>query len=1123
MSVHFKAEDSPFRCIHCNVTFASKIRLDEHIIRKHPNFSSSVTSKLHECTKCTFKTVIKSYLDKHLLKHPEIASNFKLSICIHCNATFKSKTSLDDHVVKKHPDFSSSITSKLHECTKCTFKTVKKDCFDKHSLKHLGLNSDFKHSTCVHCNATFKSKKSLDYHVVAKHPDFISSVTNKLHECTKCTFKTTSKCSFDKHLLKHPGLASDFRHSICVHCNATFKSKTSLDDHVIRKHPDFISSIVSKLHECTKCTFKTTVKSSFNKHHFREHPEVASNFKLSVCIHCNATFKSKKSLDYHVVAKHPDFISSVTNKLHECTKCTFKTVIKSYLDKHLLKHPEIASDFRHSICVHCNATFKSKTSLDDHVIRKHPDFISSIVSKLHECTKCTFKTTSKCSFDKHLLKHPGLASDFRHSICVHCNATFKSKTSLDDHVIRKHPDFISSIVSKLHECTKCTFKTTVKSSFNKHDLLEHPEVASNFKLSVCINCNTTFKSKKSLDHHVLRKHPDFFTTVTSKLYECTDCTFKTVIKSDFDKHLLLNHPELVSNLKLCICSHCNATFKGKVSLDYHVVKKHPDFVSSITSKLHECTECPFKTTIIKRSFDRHLLNHPELISDLKLCICTHCNATFKGKVSLDDHVVKKHPDFISSITSKLHECTKCTFKTTSKGSFGEHLVTHPEVASDLKHSTCIHCNVTFTNKFTLDNHVVRKHPEFITTVARKIYECPKCTYKTTFKNTFKRHISSHSETFSNKKLNTCIHCDASFRDKRALDEHVIRKHPNFMSSVTGKLHECTKCTYKTVRKRSLDKHLLNHPEIASNFKPKICIHCNATFKGKMSLDDHVVRKHPDFSTTVTSKLHKCTKCAFKTVKKGFFDKHLLKHLGFASDFKHITCVHCNAAFKSKATLDDHVVHLLKHPGLASDFKHITCVHCNATFKSKMSLDDHVVRKHPDFISSVTSKLYECTKCTFKTVKKSFFSRHLLKHSGLVSDFKLITCVHCNATFKSKMALDGHVVRKHPDFISSITSKLYECTKCTTFKTVKKSCFSRHLLKHPGLASDFKHITCVHCNATFKSKIVLDHHVLRKHPDFISSVTSKLHECTECAYKTVIKSYFDKHLLKHSDFAQHMRG
>nr|CAI5858920.1 unnamed protein product [Callosobruchus analis] len=538
--------------------------------------------------------------------------------------------------------------------------------------------------------------------------------------------------------------------------------------------------------------------------------------------------------------------------------------------------------------------------------KQHQVIYEAIGSKSFSCYICNYTAFSK----HHLIDHMNV-----HDNKNHCNVTFASKIRLDEHIIRKHPNFSSSVTSKLHECTKCTFKTVIKSYLDKH-LLKHP---SNFKLSVCINCNTTFKSKKSLDHHVLRKHPDFFTTVTSKLYECTDCTFKTVIKSDFDKHLLKH-----SDFKYSACVHCNATFKSKKSLDDHVLRKHPDFFTAVTYKVHECIKCSFKT-IIKRCFDRHLLNHPELQST-----CGHCNATFKSKKSLDDHVLRKHPGFFTAVTYKVRECKKCSFKTIIKRSFDRHLLNH-----HLKHSTCIHCNVTFTNKFTLDNHVVRKHPEFITTVARKIYECPKCTYKTTFKNTFKRHISSHSVHSC-----SCSHCDASFRDKRALDEHVIRKHPNFMSSVTGKLHECTKCTYKTVRKRSLDKHLLNH-----HFKHITCVHCNAAFKSKATLDDHVVRRHPDFSTTVTSKVHKCTKCTFKAVKKDCFDKHFLKHLG------------------------------------------ITCVHCNATFKSKIVLDHHVLRKHPDFISSVTSKLHECTECAYKTVIKSYFDKHLLKHSDFAQHMR----------------------------------------------------------------------------------------------------------------------------------------
>nr|CAI5858922.1 unnamed protein product [Callosobruchus analis] len=1035
-------------CVLCDATFKRKTSLDDHVVKNHPNDIASLSNKVYECSECLYKTVAKNNYLRHVSVNHTEADLREKHTCPHCNVALRRKSSLNDHILGKHPDFIGSITKKIYECTECAWKTTSNSRYLKHTSAHHERGSSDKLVNCIHCNAAFKKKTQLDEHLLKKHPDSITSIARKVYECTECVFRTTVKSKFRTHTSTHgktgPSCKSTKRIN-CIHCDSTFRKRSTLEEHILKRHPDFIPTITRQIYECVQCIYKTTFKNELVSHMLKH-----SDSK-NICIHCNATFKSKTSLDDHVVKKHPDFSSSITSKLHECTKCTFKTVKKDCFDKHSLKHLGL-----NSICVHCNATFKSKTSLDDHVIRKHPDFISSIVSKLHECTKCTFKTTVKSSFNKHV-KHV-----HDNKKCVHCNATFKSKTSLDDHVIRKHPDFISSIVSKLHECTKCTFKTTSKCSFDKH-LLKHPGLAS-----VCINCNTTFKSKKSLDHHVLRKHPDFFTTVTSKLYECTDCTFKTVIKSDFDKHLLKH-----SDFKYSACVHCNATFKSKKSLDDHVLRKHPDFFTAVTYKVHECIKCSFKT-IIKRCFDRHLLNHPEL-----LCICTHCNATFKGKVSLDDHVVKKHPDFISSITSKLHECTKCTFKTTSK----EHLLNHPEIASNFKPKICIHCNATFKGKMSLDDHVVRKHPDFSTTVTSKLHKCTKCAFKTVKKGFFDKHLLKHLG-----KHITCVHCNATFTSKMSLDDHVVRKHPDFISSVTSKLYECTKCTFKTVKKICFSRHLLKHPGHVSDFNHITCVHCNATFESKMSLDGHVVRKHPDFISSVTSKLYECTKCTFKTVQKSCFSRHLLKH-----------------------------------PGLASDFKHITCVHCNATFKSKMSLDDHVVRKHPDFISSVTSKLYECTKCTFKTVKKSFFSRHLLKHSGLVSDFKLITCVHCNATFKSKMALDGHVVRKHPDFISSITSKLYECTKCTTFKTVKKSCFSRHLLKHPGLASDFKHITCVHCNATFKSKIVLDHHVLRKHPDFISSVTSKLHECTECAYKTVIKSYFDKHLLKHSDFAQHMRG
>nr|CAI5823488.1 unnamed protein product [Callosobruchus analis] len=799
---------------------------------------------------------------------------------------------------------------------------------------------------------------------------------SKSFSCYICNYTAFSKHHLIDHMIVHDNENYEHDHSkregwnanisnktgACSHCDASFRDKRALDDHVLKKHPDFISSITSKLHECTKCAFKTVRKCSLNRHLF-EHRE-----------------------------------------LYECTKCTFKTVKKNYFSRHLLKHPGLASNNR------LNFFFRMEKII---ISMKQRQVINGAVdSKSFSCYTCNYTAFSKHHLIDHVIVHDNEKYGPDHSkkdgwnanisnktvkpvACSHCDASFRDRRTLDDHVLKKHPDFISSITSNHHECTKYAFKTVKKCSLNRH-LLEHREVASNAKLKICIHCNATFTSKLSLDDHVVRKHPDFISSVTSKLHECTKCTFKTVKKSCFSRHLL-KHPELGSDPKLCICTHCNAIFSEKGLLDDHVVKKHPDFISSVTSELHECTKCDFRTTR-KSCFSRHLLKHPELGSDPKLCICTHCNAIFNRKWLLDDHVVRKHPDFISSVTSKLHECTKCTFKTTRKSCFSRHLLKHPELGSDPKLCICIHCNAKFTGKRSLDDHVVRKHPDFISSVTNKLHECTKCTFKTTIKSCFSRHLLKHPGLGSDPKLCICIHCNAKFNGKWLLDDHVVRKHPDFISSITSKLHECTKCIFKTTLKSRFSKHLLKHPELPSDFKLKACNHCNATFKSKISLDGHVVREHPNFISSVTSKLHECTKCTFKTTQKNRFSKHLQKH-----------------------------------PELPSDFK---LKACNTTFKGKWLLDDHVVRKHPDFISSVTSKLYECTKCTFKTTRKSRFSKHLQKHPELASDFKLNICIHCNATFKSKKSLDDHLVKKHPDFIKTVTTKITNVQNALTRYTCK---------------------------------------------------------------------------------------
>nr|CAI5821517.1 unnamed protein product [Callosobruchus analis] len=909
--------------------------------------------------------------------HSEAADSDNLSLCIHCNATFKSKTSLDDHTIREHPDFIASVSCKVHECPCCTYKTTVKGSFDRHMLKHPETVDSYKLSVCVHCDAKFK--KTADIY--------------KLR---------------------------------CIHCDETFKRRAGLDEHIIKKHPHLIATITSKIHECTYCAYQTVLKPHFARHMLK-HPETADNYKhpetadsgqLITCTHCEAKFKSKQKLDEHTLKKHPDLIASVSSKIHECIYCTYKTTRKDVFLRHMEDHPEAEDSYQHSTCIHCNAVFKRKRSLDDHIVRKHPDFIAFVSSKIHECTHCSYKTAMKANLNHHMLKHPETADSYRYIACVHCNATYKTKKSLDDHTIRKHPDSITCITSKVHKCAYCTYKTTVKGHFTEHMMLEHHETADRCKFSTCVHCNTTFIHKQALSDHILTKHPESIGSVSSQIYECTLCAFRTVSKPDLDRHMV-KHPETEDRCTFKACVHCNATFKSKTALNDHTLKKHPESIGSVSSKnIYECTQCSFKT--VKRSdLARHMLKHPETANQCKFSICVQCKATFKSRPALDDHTLKKHPESIGSVASKnIYECTQCTFKTVKRTDLARHMLKHPEAADRCKFSVCVHCNATFKSKPALVDHTLRKHPDSVGSISIRTYECTHCAYKTCMKRNFAKHILKHP-------------------------------HPDFMASISSKIHQCKYCTYKTTWKSHFARHMLAHPETADSRKLNKCIRCNTEYKHKIGLDEHILRQHPELIASVSNKMHECTHCAFKTVFKDNLTVHMVEHHETADICKFSTCVHCNTTFIDKQALSDHIHS--KHPGSIGSVsrKIYECTLCAFKTVSKLNSDRHML-EHPEMVDRCTfssSKIYECPQCTFKTVMKSYLTRHMLKHPETADRCKFSACVHCNATFKSKPSLVDHTLRKHPDSVESNSIRIYECTHCA-YKTCLKRSFTKHILKHP---------------------------------------------------------------------------
>ncbi|CAH1982134.1 unnamed protein product [Acanthoscelides obtectus] len=324
-----------YKCTHCKAGYDRKNVLDEHLLRKHPEFIASVTSKIHQCPKCDYKTVKRNTFQYHSLQHLGVGKP-KPHKCSHCDESFASYTSLNDHILRKHPSFAASIKCEIYKCEKCTFSTTINAKLEKHLLSHPGTPSSYILNVCVYCSKKFYGKQKMNDHVLKNHPNAVEVLDYKVLECEKCKYKTTIKSSLRSHMNKHSQNIDEVKK--CVHCTATFKNTTTLNNHIIRMHPKFIDTITGKIHKCEKCEYKTSLSSAIRAHIISKHPEIVPISKFKTCLHCKAVFTAKPSLDDHIIKSHPHSASTVTSLIRECTICDYKTTRKDNFTKHLLTH-----------------------------------------------------------------------------------------------------------------------------------------------------------------------------------------------------------------------------------------------------------------------------------------------------------------------------------------------------------------------------------------------------------------------------------------------------------------------------------------------------------------------------------------------------------------------------------------------------------------------------------------------------------------------------------------------------------------------------------------------------------------------------------------------------------------
>ena len=276
------------------------------------------------------------------------------------------------------------------------------------------------------------------------------------------------------------------------------------------------------------------------------------------CEECPAAFKDKSSFYHHRTVNH-----GYAN--YACSAC----------DLRLPKAAEMAS---HALTAHDATAATCASCAEDVEFGANPDvFATHFLTCVNN--KGRVRRLKAKERKQELLKAGKLAANSFQ--CEACGKTLKSKKELKDHTIVAHTKQYP------YNCEHCDFRTVVKQSFQKHQLIHiraETEDASlfvfchicakrftdkgvlgthirnvhdkNYRIRKCPECPEEFRSYPSYQRHIITKHS------TDPKYQCPQCPFRGA-PSDLRTHMEHHEPPKFK------CGECGKALRTQNSLISH--------------------------------------------------------------------------------------------------------------------------------------------------------------------------------------------------------------------------------------------------------------------------------------------------------------------------------------------------------------------------------------------------------------------------------------------------------------------------------------------------------------------------------------------------------------------------
>lgn len=180
------------------------------------------------------------------------------------------------------------------------------------------------------------------------------------------------------------------------------------------------------------------------------------------------------------------------------------------------------------------------------------------------------------------------------------------------------------------------------------------------------------------------------------------------------------------------------------------------------------------------------------------------------------------------------ECKQCDFKCVRTTTLRRHELLHSKTTKN-----CPECKYVTYNPRLLLMHVKNKHRSepIKQDPPKKVFQCPKCPYKTLMLGRINTHLESHSgDVFTPEEVATLPYLEPA-------------------------VHKCDQCDYSSNRKEHMVRHKKN---VHTEHRPYLCDTCGAAFKRTDALTAH---KLVHIDKSLRNYRHKCKLC-----QKSFYSK-----------------------------------------------------------------------------------------------------------------------------------------------------------------------------------------------------------------------------------------------------------